>query len=272
MARLWDEMRQARATDLELDLGPCGWLDANMCAPLGAILTADGRGVTPLNMRRGLQEILQKSGFFDSLGFDLPRLADVHGTTIEFKRFPTTETGAFRGYVADQFVGKGLPPMTRALRRKFRESLAELFENAKEHSETQQGVFACGQWFPNGERLNFSVADLGIGIRKRILRSTGRTMSSERAIAWAVAGNTTRDPRAGRPGGLGLKIITEFVKLNGGSLQIASGRGYWRLRPGQDDLRELTHPFPGTVVNIGINTADTQSYCLDREIDPRDVF
>lgn len=272
---LIDLYHRIRASDddhVEIDLAHCDWMDANMCAPLGAVLCAENRDVTLAHMREGLTEVLQKNGFFENLGFDLPKTMDVYGTTLECRRFGVAESHSFRSYVADQFRGKGLPQMTDALRREFRRSLAELFENAKEHSESQGGVFACGQWFPRNDRLDFCVVDLGIGFRKRIERDLDIKTTSARAIRWAVAGNTTRDPGRGRPGGLGLKLISEFVNLNGGSIQIVSDRGYWRFHRGHATVSRFDQPFPGTVVNIEIDTADTHAYCLDSEVDPDGIF
>lgn len=222
-------------------------------------------------MSEGLTDILQKNGFLPNFGFDRPRKPDTFGTTIEYRRFEPTAVRDFKAYVARQFEGKGLPEMTPALGKRFRESIAELFENAMEHSETQHGIFTCGQRYPKKNRLDFTVADLGIGIRRRVWSSTGQNLMAEQAIAWAVSGdNTTRQPGAGRPGGLGLKLIKEFINLNGGSIQIVSDRGYWRFQKGQEELRRFDTPFPGTVVNIEINTADTQRYRLP-DIDPADI-
>jgi hypothetical protein len=86
--------------------------------------------------------------------------------------------------------------MTDALLKSFRASLYEIYVNALEHSETQLGIFSCGQFFPTAQRLDFTVADLGIGIRERIRRDLQKLMDPQDAIGWAMAGNTTR--RGGR--------------------------------------------------------------------------
>ena len=91
------------------------------------------------------------------------------------------------------------------------------------------------------------------------------------AIVWATeANNTTKGGSV--PGGLGLKLLGEFIDLNGGCLQIASDAGYWRRSNKGSSSTPLGHPFPGTVVNIEINTADTHSYVLSSEWDVDDIF
>lgn len=259
---------------LELDVSGAR-IDANMCAPLGAVLAATGmQEVRLTGMQPALQAILEKNGFLHSLGGAQRR--DTYGTTIQYHHFDRTDTEAFKSYLAAHFVGKGMPAMSDGLRRKFRESIAEIFDNAVEHSETEQGIFACGQYFPKQRRLDFTMADLGIGMPENIRRRTGQDfgLQRENAIAWAMQGeNTTRSRREGRPGGLGLKLIREFVTLNGGCVQIVSDAGYWSTRGGKVELESFGAEFPGTVVNIEINTADTRSYCLESELlDPDSIF
>jgi len=270
LTRLYAEIEESDEGALSLEMSGCEWMDANMCAPLGAILCAKDLGQVEMSgMRAGLEEILSKNGFLEKLGVGT-RAFDTYGTTIEFCRFDHPDIRQFMDYLTGEFKGKGLPDMTEELRREFRRSIAELFLNAVEHSETERGVFTCGQLFPNKNLLNFSVADLGIGMRERILRDTGQAMSAPDAIWWAVR-HTTRKAEEGRPGGLGLKLIREFINLNGGTIEIVSDRGYWEFHSGQETLRELECVFPGTVVNIQIDTADTKSYFLSPDHEPTDI-
>jgi anti-sigma regulatory factor (Ser/Thr protein kinase) len=259
---------------LHIDTSFLQWLDANMCAPLGAVLYEFARhGRIAIELKKpGLKSILERNGFLHNFGFTVPKGADRYGTTIEYQRFDCGDAEAFKAYVAQHFVGKGIPNMSEALHRKFRESISEVFDNAVEHSGTEAGIFACGQYFPKKQQLDFCIADLGIGMRS-VLERRGIQLSAEQAIEWAMSGdNTTRLRSEGRPGGLGLKLIRDFVRLNGGSILIVSDAGYWRFHGGNVELRTFPRPFPGTVVNIEINTADTQSYCLASEVDPKSIF
>jgi len=160
--------------------------------------------------------------------------------------------------------------MSMALLRRFRESLFEIYWNSVEHSETELGIFACGQYFPTRSRLSFSIVDLGIGIKERIRRDLGIEMPKIKAIEWAMSGNTSRKGR--RPGGLGLMLIREFINLNEGRIVVVSGSGYWRFAKGEVRTKYLKRPFMGTVVTIMINTADETSYQLKGEVDPAEIF
>ncbi|MFV9690092.1 MAG: ATP-binding protein, partial [Desulfobacteria bacterium] len=127
------------------------------------------------------------------------------------------------------------------------------------------------QFFPKRNRLDFSVADLGIGIRRNMKENAGLDLAPEDAIIWATEGrNTTKRDQI--PGGLGLKLLSEFIELNGGRIQIVSDAGYWKREKGEIFIARLDQPFPGTVVSVEINTADKQSYALTHELSETDIF
>jgi hypothetical protein len=141
----------------------------------------------------------------------------------------------------------------------------EIFSNSAIHSETKMGIFVCGQYYHLQQRLDFTIADLGIGIRKNLIDKIGLKLPAEKAIHWALEGNHTTK-RGPIPGGLGLKLLRGFIKLNKGRLQVVSDLGFWEQHPdGSYEMFPLTNPFPGTVVNIQINTADQNSYILSSE-------
>ncbi len=243
-----------------------------MCATFGAVLYKVGREpntVTLSNLRSPIETILSKNGFLSHYG--RAKKQDTYGTTIEYKRFEQRDDRYFAAYVEENLVGKGIPEMSEGLRKKFIESIFEIFSNAVIHSRTEMGIFSCGQFFPKKKRLVFSISDLGIGIRQTVEEHTGQDLTAEQAIAWAMDGrNTTKDGPI--PGGLGLKLLREFITMNKGRIQIVSDRGYWELSEGKISTRAFSEPFPGTTVNIEINTADTSSYYLSSEIQPEDIF
>lgn len=257
---------------IEVDMSSATWFDANMSAPLGVIFqkfSDDLNTVQPVALLPGVENILTKNRFLVSYGY--PERTDSYGTTIPYRRFQPEDNRYFAAYLNKHLVGKGIPEMTDGLGRRFRDSILEIFVNAAMHSETPLGIFACGQFFPTRHRLDFCLADAGIGIRNKIQKELNLTLEPEKAILWALQeGNTTRKGKI--PGGLGLKLLREFVALNQGRIQIVSDRGYWEFADGRETVKLLASPFPGTVVNLEIDTADTKSYCLSSEITPDNVF
>lgn len=266
------QTKESVLEEIELDFSRTGWLDANMCAPLGAILYKLARGINTirlLNLSSDVEKIISKNGFLCNYGW--PRIRDTYSSTIEYKRFEPKDDRYFAEYIEKHLIGKGIPEMSPGLLKKFRESIYEIFSNAVIHSQTSLGIFSCGQYFHRKHRLDFSVADLGIGIRRNIHERLGLELSAEEAINWALEGKNTT--KAGPiPGGLGLKLLREFIIKNEGRIQIVSDAGYWELSEGKVKTRTFMEPFPGTVVNIDINTADTKSYRLVFEIKPEDIF
>ncbi len=258
--------------NVDIDMSGCSWFDANMAAPLGALLyRAKHRlnNVHILGVNTSLEEILRKNEFLRNYG-RLP-MKDFNVTTIPYRRFEPSDSRYFGSYISEYLRERGMPRMSEGLHKKFLESVSELFSNAVIHSETKLGIYSCGQFYPAKQRLDFSIADLGMGMRENLRRRRQIELSPDKAIEWALTGtNTTREGRV--PGGLGLKLLIDFTRKNGGCLQIASDQGYWELKAGASQSRLLTLPFPGTVVNIEINTGDSTSYCLSSEINLDDIF
>lgn len=270
---LWAKTEACFLDVIELDLSDATWIDADLCAPFGALLYALGERINTvklLNIRPDVERALTQNGFLSIYG--RKAVPDRWGTTLPYQQFDPKDDRYFADYVETKLIRRTeLPAMSSALLKKLSESLFEIFSNAVIHSSTEMGIFSCGQFFPKRDRLNFSVADLGIGIRRNVTETTGLTLDAAQAIEWATTGrNTTR--RGAIPGGLGLKLLVQFVDLNGGSLQIVSDAGYWRRENGKSCIVQLTRPFPGTVVSVEINTADQQSYVLASEVEETDIF
>ncbi len=233
LVHLYEETKELFLEEVEIDLGTASWFDGDMCAPFGAVLYKLGRKpntVRLVNLQGEVEKILSKNGFLSSYGGK--KIHDRWGTTIPYQRFDRKDERFFASYIEKEFMKrKELPQMTLGLRKKFRESIFEIFSNAVIHSETKEGIFSCGQFFPMKGKIDFCVTDLGIGIRRNVEEKAEVSFSPEEAIEWAMKeGNTTK--RGPIPGGLGLKLLREFVTLNRGKIQIVSDAGFWCLSKG----------------------------------------
>ena len=273
LVHLHEQTKDCRLTKIEIDMAATDWLDADMCAPFGAILSRLGSNLNAIeltNIPSQVERILSKNGFLSNYG--RAKLPDTWGTTIPYQRFDVKDDRYFAGYIEGEFVHRPeMPKMSAGLIKKFRESVFEIFHNAVYHSKTRLGIFSCGQYFPRQHLLDFSVVDLGVGIRRNVKEHTGHDLPAEQAIVWATHGrNTTR--RGPIPGGIGLKLLTEFIRLNEGRVQIVSDAGYWCLQKDQVSTVHLPLPFPGTAVSLEIRTSDTRSYVLSSELKDSDIF
>ncbi len=262
-----------RADRLELDLSHVGFFDANMAAPLGAILArvADRfNAIEIVNVPELVERVLRKNGFLTR--FRYQPLDDANRTTIPFRRLQRTDEGLFEEYLRRHLRGKGIPRMSEGLGKVFKQKIFEVFQNAVIHSESELGIFVCGQFFPQKQRLDLTIADAGIGIRENVRRYfRGRKIASVPAIRWALQeGHTTKKGK--QPGGLGLKFLHDFALLNKGRIHIVSRFGFYEFRGGTECFDKMAGDFPGTAVTLEVNTADTAEYRLAREVSHEGIF
>jgi len=258
---------------IELDLASCSFFEANMAAPLYAViarLREELNDVSIVNVPSGVSTILRKNKFLGV--FNQPELTDTNQTTLPFKILKLTAGDQFNDYLDTYMRGRGIPTMSEALTKRFRQSLFEIFLNATLHSQSKAGIFICGQFYPNKHRLDFTIADAGVGIRENVRRYTQKPkLNSCKAIEWAMTeGNTTKT--GNQPGGLGLKLIKDFIQMNGGKFQVVSRFGYYEFSANGESIQKMNSDFPGTCLNIEINTNDTASYCLKSELKSEDIF
>lgn len=198
LVRLHAQTQECRLTRVEIDMAATDWFDADMCAAFGAILYRLSSGLNSVelaNIPKSVERILSKNGFLSNYGRE--KLPDTWGTTIPYQRFDVKDDRYFAGYIEGEFVHRPeMPKMSAALIKKFRESVFEIFSNAVLHSKTKLGIFSCGQYFFRRHLLDFSVVDLGVGIRRNVRDHAGLNLSAEEAIVWATEGrNTTNGVR-----------------------------------------------------------------------------
>lgn len=264
LARLHSATKDLCFDTVDLDFSLCPWFDANMAAPLGAVLariTAEMNEVRVLSPAAGIQKILSKNEFLKQYQFD--PVSDNYGTVVPYRRFQLSEDRYFTEYVQQFTHGKGIPTMAPALRRKFHEGIGELFANAMMHSESRLGVFSCGQYYPQRKCFVFCIADAGSGFVGSIRRAFELEVDSLKAMRFCLGqSNTTKRTE---PGGLGLKLLKRFIELNRGRLVIVSNQAYYEFSGCGEKFENLEQPFPGTCVNIEIDTADSRNYRLTSE-------
>jgi anti-anti-sigma regulatory factor len=254
-----------------LDFSKTTWFDANLAAILGAILNkirGELNTIAIQNMKPQIQDILRKNQFLSSFGTSK---IDYYRTTVKYKKFKTSEDKFFKEYLDNELlVKKAMPYLSSLLRKKINESIFEIYNNAKIHGRCLY-IFSCGQYFPKKNKLNFTIVDLGTTIKKNVEAYLKKEISGRDAIVWAVKeGNTTKKDNI--PGGLGLSLINEFLKMNQGTIQIISANGFWEQNSEGILTESFEKQFPGTIVNLEFNTKDNAYYYLTKEIDMKNLF
>ena len=263
-------------TVVKFDCSEMRFVDANLCAALGVVfkrLASVGKSVGVVGeIKPEVREILTYNNFLSCAVYgektmlpDPEELEFSEKLFLPYWNYSIDEAKGFiKGYARKLIANKWMPVMTEGVRTKMIESLGELFNNAKVHAESRFGVFVCGKYSPKRQTLSFTISDAGIGFRERLARDFNFSGNSSDAIDWAMKPKNTVK-RTDEPGGLGLKLLHEFVWLNGGRMIIASDAGYFELSNGEPVLVEFEHPFPGTIVSLEVNAADSQSYSLKTE-------
>lgn len=248
--------------------------EANLSAILGAICSLaeeQKKTIVIINLNPFLQKVLRENKFLCGYGWE--SLPDNENTIITFRKFTPYTDIEFMDYIRDELLSKpDFPKLSRLLGKKINESIFEIFENARTHGHCKY-IHTCGQYFSSEsiKRLDMTIVDMGQTIKSNVNDYLHTNLSGSEAIEWALAyGNTTKTGNI--PGGLGLDIIFEFIKLNKGKIQIVSSDGYWEYRNGETENMLFDNPFSGTIVNIEFNLDDSDSYCLVEEVSLDEIF
>ncbi len=141
--------------------------------------------------------------------------------------------------------------MSDEFSKELRGNLEEVFQNSRIHGKCNN-IHVCGQYFYSNKKVKFTIVDLGKTIYQNYIEYFGKEISDELAIDWATKdGNSTKD--ADETEGIGLFQLCEFIRENGGKIQIVSSRGYWEKNYEEIIVHKYKYPFDGTIVNIEVN-------------------
>lgn len=250
--------------------------EVNLCSPFAALLVGliDRKNkITFVSVPSLVERDLEMYGFNHIIN-KKNILEEVSNSSIlTLQKFALLDNVTFQQYVNDKLLSqKGFPYLSVVLAKKINKSIFEIFNNAHTHGKCEF-VYTCGKYYAETGILKFTISDMGTTIRKSVndFFESGNRISGVDAIGWAVQeGNTTK--KGGIPGGLGLSLIRDFLRLNGGSIQIISSNGYWHEQNGAIFDQALRNRFLGTIVNIEFNLHDKKSYVLSSEIDPKNVL
>ena len=187
------------------------------------------------------------------------------GNSIPYHSDLQHDATALGDYLRYKWLGKGWVNISAGLQEAITGQVSEIYLNAFDHSQSQIGVFSCGQHYPKLRMLHLTVIDFGIGIPTsvRSLPENASFTTSE-ALFWAFqSGNTTKQNDISR--GLGLNLLQEFVIKNHGNLMIFSNDGYVTIDDNGVRYENKDINFSGTLVNIALR-CDEQYYCLASEV------
>lgn len=264
-------------TDVVVNVQRLAWFDANLLTAIGVILAharSKGKRIHILGEPKEEIKTLMRLNLFIATEFGLNSLDKTDALLSAYRsksylpycRFELDETRDFMNKYARAFVKQGFIPFVDArVQDKVIECLMELFDNARNHSESFHGVFVCGQFFPYKHLLRLTIADAGVGFSGCLKNKLSKSLSGKEAIEWAMMPNahSARKTQYGSiPGGNGLQVLQEFVENNGGSISVLSENGLWYKNTHVVVSKNLETKFPGTVVTFEVDTSRAGRYRL----------
>jgi hypothetical protein len=268
LAKLHHDIQAATAQAIIIDMSHVTWFDAHLSAPLKVIANhavKSGKTIRINNIQPRIREILCKNRLLKQV------IDDNFGTTIPVQSFLSEQAVEFSKYAKANLDRKEVPRMTERLKSRFFEGIDEIFANSSMHSKSPVPIVASGQFFPKVNRLDFCLADGGLGIQTVVNKALSSNKSASEAIDWAMtANNTTRSGDI--PGGLGSQILRSFIEINEGKLYVISGDGVWVQEGTTVSTKRLPYSYPGTFAILEIDTSDTRAYDLVAAPDPRDIW
>lgn len=272
LINLYHEILVSDSNDINLSLFNLRWFDANLAAVLGAIIKEveeKGYTITTTNMSAGISDILTRNGFLN-MGDSYTPNSRNSDTVIAYFPFMRNQDAEFYNYINNEILSKDcFPNCSEAVKKSILRDITELFENARFHGKSDY-IFTCGQHYPSRTppRLDLTIVNMGKTFHENVnefkQQMGEKPVIASHAIEWAsIKKNTTK---IGQTGGLGLSLLLEFLKWNKGKIQIISGNGYWEQNSYGRIEKTFVRQFPGTIINIEINTNDLKNYRLKSEI------
>lgn len=268
--QLWNQVNDDRL-NITFTFERCKFLRQNAVAFLGGLARLiEGRGgkVTfDWNSLQGtIKTNLSKNGFMHAfnggyqpwIGNSIPYREDYDQTHVP-------------NYLTEDWLGRGWITISPDLTTDIVSTVAEIYANAFEHGQSAIGVFSCGQYYPKLKELKLTTIDFGVGIPSNIrFYNQKDNLSASEALGWAFSrGNTTKKENVSR--GLGLDLLSEFVIINKGTLEIFSHDGYVLVDTKQKRFEDRRQFFEGTLVNITLK-CDESCYTSTSQSDDESPF
>ena len=263
--------------DVRFDFSHCGFLRPNAVAFLGGLArlieSRLGSVIFDWNTfhNEKVMTAIRQNGFASAFGdASTPR----DGTSIPYREDRVFHPNEVADYLSESWLGKGWvhAHVSEALKNAIVERVLELYVNAFEHSESQIGVFSCGQYFPRLNQLHLTLVDFGMGIPANIRGylkqvrpdlDAGR-LKAEDCLKWAFRPMTTTKPGS-TSRGVGLDLLKSFIRVNRGALIVYSNDGCATITAEQETYSSFSPAFEGTVFHIKLQCDETY-YCLASEI------
>ena len=212
LSTIWSQVNDYYL-DIRFDFSRCDFLRPNAVAFLGGLarLIESRMGCVEFDWSSlhdsWVRTTIRQNGFAGSFG---DRSAPWDGNSIPYREDAVSNPNDFAEYLSENWLGKGWVHVSEELKNAIVERVLELYVNVFEHSESQIGLFSCGQYFKKLNQLHLTMVDFGIGIPANIrgyLKQLRPDLSAERlraeqCLKWAFQPMHTTKPGSSRGVGL----------------------------------------------------------------------
>jgi hypothetical protein len=261
--------------EMRVDFSGCGFLRPNAVAFLGGLarLIESRLGTVVFDWSTlhndAVMMNLRQNGFAGAFGHPSPGWT---GNSIPYREDRSRDANEIMDYLEHYWLGRGWVRVSQRLRDAIVGHMWEIYNNAFEHSDSEIGVFSCGQHFQNKNELVLSVVDFGQGIAAKVRNFLSRdsragSLTAASCLKWAFQRGTTTKPREEGPGGLGLDLLKEFIRVNHGKLELYSNEGYGVIDSAGEHFRNLSVSFEGTVFHITLRCDESLYRFADETAD-----
>lgn len=266
LIKLHNKLSMCSDKHIVLNMKNTQFVAANLLSLFGCILhdlyNKNKHNFTISNLNGKIKNVMQRNGFSKLFNWD--RISDPNNTTIEYRKFSATTENLeeFEKYTLLNIMNRNdMPTMSPLVKDRIVDNILEIFNNVIDHAETPD-VFVCGQYFVSRKKLVITITDLGKTIKKNVSEYLNRSI--DHSLKWAIiSGNSTKSQDA--PGGLGISMLLDFLKLNKGCFTLISANEYLEINQKGERTKFIQSNFPGTIVSITFNMSDDFSYILKRE-------
>lgn len=210
-------------------------------------------GMTLCSTYPRVNQYLRQCGFAhlpQQAKYDKPFPQDEIISIEQFAGAPESCQGKFLGWL-DSRVFRFLPSLSPKANKGIVKNVWEIVNNGLVHSGSVRGVSVAGQFYPAMNYFEVAFYDSGVGIPAlvREFKEWKTSVPDSYCIKWAIKKGNTTSP----PGGSGLHLLMQFLKLNRGSIQIVSGDGFYARYGGEKpEFHTIRNPIAGTLVNIRV--------------------
>ncbi|MCA0754925.1 hypothetical protein KP806_07670 [Paenibacillus sp. N4] len=211
---------------------------------------------------------LKQNGFIES--FDFFGDSPWEGNSVRYREDKIAKKEAYIEYLSNDWLGRGWINVSKPLKNEIVGKVWEIYINSFDHGNSPIGVFTCGQRYPYLDELRLCLVDFGIGIPNSVRRfKNDNSIKASNAMKWAFRPGATTKPEdedgneSGR--GLGLDLLSKFIKINKGTLEVFSHEGYAKITADKEEYKNIPYKYNGTLVNISLKCDDETFYYLSSE-------